>query len=201
MLPKRVVLEQTVSVGDSETEGGPVTLPDLSGANSWINSAPLTPASLRGKVVLVDFWTYFFVIRLKGHHYSALRLRLSRTASAASDAVAAVTTVQFFLSGRNLGKQTFPQFIKSNAERRRLLSPLSNEVTVRPAPNTRTPEIAGNLQGAGPLRCVSCGAVLSSSVVCEVCVIGELTRTATVADNPRAVKTNQTAALGQMVRE
>ncbi len=25
---------------------------------SWINSPPLTPASLRGKVVLVDFWTY-----------------------------------------------------------------------------------------------------------------------------------------------
>ncbi|REM31792.1 cytochrome c biogenesis protein DipZ, partial [Mycobacterium tuberculosis] len=24
----------------------------------WINSAPLTPESLRGKVVLVDFWTY-----------------------------------------------------------------------------------------------------------------------------------------------
>ena len=34
------------------------TLPDLSGATAWINSPPLTPASLRGKVVLVDFWTY-----------------------------------------------------------------------------------------------------------------------------------------------
>jgi cytochrome c biogenesis protein CcdA/thiol-disulfide isomerase/thioredoxin len=33
-------------------------LPDLSGATAWINSPPLTPASLRGKVVLVDFWTY-----------------------------------------------------------------------------------------------------------------------------------------------
>ena len=33
-------------------------LPPLTGAIDWINSAPLTPESLRGKVVLVDFWTY-----------------------------------------------------------------------------------------------------------------------------------------------
>jgi len=31
---------------------------DLSGATAWINSPPLTLASLKGKVVLVDFWTY-----------------------------------------------------------------------------------------------------------------------------------------------
>src|SRR5215510_7723995 len=28
------------------------------GATAWLNSPPLTPAALRGKVVLVDFWTY-----------------------------------------------------------------------------------------------------------------------------------------------
>ncbi|MDM0073943.1 cytochrome c biogenesis protein DipZ [Variovorax sp. J2P1-59] len=33
-------------------------LPSFAGATEWINSAPLTPADLRGKVVLVDFWTY-----------------------------------------------------------------------------------------------------------------------------------------------
>ncbi|RQO49992.1 cytochrome C biogenesis protein [Variovorax sp. KBW07] len=33
-------------------------LPKLSGATEWINSPPLTPQGLRGKVVLVDFWTY-----------------------------------------------------------------------------------------------------------------------------------------------
>jgi len=27
-------------------------------ATTWLNSAPLTPAGLRGRVVLVDFWTY-----------------------------------------------------------------------------------------------------------------------------------------------
>jgi thiol-disulfide isomerase/thioredoxin len=37
------------------TEG---TLPSLAGAIEWINSPPLTPEGLRGKVVLVDFWTY-----------------------------------------------------------------------------------------------------------------------------------------------
>jgi thiol-disulfide isomerase/thioredoxin len=34
------------------------TLPDLSGATSWLNSPPLSRAQLKGKVVLVDFWTY-----------------------------------------------------------------------------------------------------------------------------------------------
>ena len=32
--------------------------PSLAGATEWINSPPLTPEGLRGKVVLVDFWTY-----------------------------------------------------------------------------------------------------------------------------------------------
>ncbi|WP_076997111.1 cytochrome c biogenesis protein DipZ [Variovorax sp. KK3] len=32
--------------------------PSLDGATQWLNSAPLTMQQLRGKVVLVDFWTY-----------------------------------------------------------------------------------------------------------------------------------------------
>src|SRR5258706_5963502 len=32
--------------------------PSLSGATSWLNTQPLTLAGLRGKVVLIDFWTY-----------------------------------------------------------------------------------------------------------------------------------------------
>ena len=32
--------------------------PALAGATGWLNSRPLTAADLRGKVVLVDFWTY-----------------------------------------------------------------------------------------------------------------------------------------------
>jgi thiol-disulfide isomerase/thioredoxin len=33
-------------------------LPSFEGATGWLNSPPLTAAGLRGKVVLVDFWTY-----------------------------------------------------------------------------------------------------------------------------------------------
>ena len=33
-------------------------LPTFDGANAWLNTAPLTPADLSGKVVAVDFWTY-----------------------------------------------------------------------------------------------------------------------------------------------
>jgi thiol-disulfide isomerase/thioredoxin len=33
-------------------------LPSLDGATGWLNSPPLTPAGLRGKVVLASFWTY-----------------------------------------------------------------------------------------------------------------------------------------------
>eukprot|EP01032_Pedospumella_encystans_P031434 gene31434-35485_t len=34
------------------------TAPGFDGAVTWLNSAPLTSRQLRGKVVLVDFWTY-----------------------------------------------------------------------------------------------------------------------------------------------
>jgi thiol-disulfide isomerase/thioredoxin len=33
-------------------------LPSLGGATGWLNSPPLAPAGLRGKVVLINFWTY-----------------------------------------------------------------------------------------------------------------------------------------------
>ena len=33
-------------------------LPSLDGATAWLNSPRLTPAGLRGKVVLIDVWTY-----------------------------------------------------------------------------------------------------------------------------------------------
>jgi thiol-disulfide isomerase/thioredoxin len=33
-------------------------LPSFEGATGWLNSEPLTPEALRGRVALVDFWTY-----------------------------------------------------------------------------------------------------------------------------------------------
>src|SRR3982751_2160436 len=40
-------------------------MPDLHGAVAWLNSAPLSSKSLRGKVVLVDFWTYTCINSLR----------------------------------------------------------------------------------------------------------------------------------------
>ena len=34
------------------------TAPEFTGIDKWLNSNPLTMQQLRGKVVLVDFWTY-----------------------------------------------------------------------------------------------------------------------------------------------
>ena len=42
--------------GAASSPGTPA--PELAGIDHWLNSEPLTLASLRGKVVLVDFWTY-----------------------------------------------------------------------------------------------------------------------------------------------
>jgi cytochrome c biogenesis protein CcdA/thiol-disulfide isomerase/thioredoxin len=44
-------------------------LPDLTGAVQWINSAPLTKEQLRGKVVLIDFWTYSCINCLRSLPY------------------------------------------------------------------------------------------------------------------------------------
>jgi hypothetical protein len=40
-------------------------LPDLDGAIGWLNSVPLNRKSLRGKVVLVDIWTYSCINSLR----------------------------------------------------------------------------------------------------------------------------------------
>jgi len=40
-------------------------LPDLGGAVTWLNSAPLSSKLLRGKVVLVNFWTYSCINSLR----------------------------------------------------------------------------------------------------------------------------------------
>jgi len=40
-------------------------MPDLGGATGWLNSVPLNSESLRGKVVLVDFWTFTCINSLR----------------------------------------------------------------------------------------------------------------------------------------
>ncbi len=44
-------------------------MPSLSGATAWLNSPALSPEELRGKVVLVDFWTYSCINCLRALPY------------------------------------------------------------------------------------------------------------------------------------
>jgi thiol-disulfide isomerase/thioredoxin len=56
-LPKAV--DYLINQVDADTFGQPhAQMPSLDGAVAWLNSPPLTAAGLKGKVVLVDFWTY-----------------------------------------------------------------------------------------------------------------------------------------------
>jgi cytochrome c biogenesis protein CcdA/thiol-disulfide isomerase/thioredoxin len=45
------------------------SLPSLAGGVEWLNSPPLTPDELKGKVVLVDFWTYSCINCLRSIPY------------------------------------------------------------------------------------------------------------------------------------
>lgn len=60
--------QQTTASGTSvlPIEG---MMPPLDGAVQWINSPPLSAADLRGKVVLVDFWTYSCINCLRSLPY------------------------------------------------------------------------------------------------------------------------------------
>ena len=51
----RVPFLHGLSSGQNAGQG---ELASLERATAWLNSPPLTPAALRGKVVLIDFWTY-----------------------------------------------------------------------------------------------------------------------------------------------
>jgi thiol-disulfide isomerase/thioredoxin len=44
-------------------------LPSLGGATGWLNSPPLTAAGLRGKIVLIDVWTYTCINWLRSLPY------------------------------------------------------------------------------------------------------------------------------------
>ena len=53
--PVRAARRTTLAADRLPIEG---RLPSLAGATAWFNSAPLTPAGLKGKTILVEFWTY-----------------------------------------------------------------------------------------------------------------------------------------------
>jgi len=47
----------------------PYAAPEFTGISAWINSEPLTLKQLRGKVVLVDFWTYSCINCIRNNVY------------------------------------------------------------------------------------------------------------------------------------
>lgn len=68
--PARSPSSGTVGKPDAGIElpvGDP--MPSLSGATAWLNTAPLTRESLKGKVVLIDFWTYSCINCLRAIPY------------------------------------------------------------------------------------------------------------------------------------
>jgi len=56
-------------VGDDDVLPVEGHLPPFTGATAWLNSDPLTPDGLRGRVVLVDFWTYTCINWLRTFPY------------------------------------------------------------------------------------------------------------------------------------
>src|ERR1700760_1966389 len=44
-------------------------MPAFDGATAWLNSEPLSPAGLRGRVVLVNFWTLTCINWLRQEPY------------------------------------------------------------------------------------------------------------------------------------
>jgi thiol-disulfide isomerase/thioredoxin len=58
-----VVAIGSVSILSGSSDEG--RMPSLSGAENWLNSAPLASNTLRGKVVLVNFWTYSCINSLR----------------------------------------------------------------------------------------------------------------------------------------
>ena len=60
MMAKVPAADGAMSVADKAADTLPVegNLPPLDGAVQWLNSPPLDAQALKGKVVLVDFWTY-----------------------------------------------------------------------------------------------------------------------------------------------
>ena len=57
--------------GGSENDALPIEgqLPSLDGATEWLNTKPLTAEDLKGKVVLIDFWTYSCINCLRAIPY------------------------------------------------------------------------------------------------------------------------------------
>jgi thiol-disulfide isomerase/thioredoxin len=61
----------SVMLSEETTRYNERPVPEFSGISAWLNSPPLTMESLRGKVVLVQFWTYSCINCLRTLPYVA----------------------------------------------------------------------------------------------------------------------------------
>ena len=72
-------LEDEMPSGGSKGLQDEGPLPPIDGAVAWLNSPPLTAKQLKGKVVLVDFWTYSCINCIRTiPHVNALHERYGR---------------------------------------------------------------------------------------------------------------------------
>jgi len=81
----------------------------------------------------------------------------------AADAPANVTIVEFAADGKKTGKVTVARIVKSDAEWKRQLSPISYEVTRRAGTERAYSGDTWNLHDRGIFRCVCCDTALFSS--------------------------------------
>src|SRR5271166_2038568 len=63
--PPKLAAAATSPGGFHFSLGDEGAMPDLDGAIGWLNSTPLSSKSLRGKIVLVNFWTYTCINSLR----------------------------------------------------------------------------------------------------------------------------------------
>ncbi len=67
----RVMLENVKTAATAESGSLPIEgkMPSIGSAVEWLNSPPLTNEALKGKVVLIDFWTYSCINCLRALPY------------------------------------------------------------------------------------------------------------------------------------
>ena len=67
--PRKLAAHGTLEPGFHAPLADEGAMPDLDGAIGWLNSAPFSRKSLRGKVVLINFWTYTCINSLRPMPY------------------------------------------------------------------------------------------------------------------------------------
>ena len=90
-------------------------------------------------------------------------LRLFDLSAFAANGPGSVTIVEFAANGEKTGKATVPRIVKSDAEWRRQLSPISYDVTRRDGTERAYTGATWNLHERGIFRCICCDTALFSS--------------------------------------